>query len=247
MNSLILGDCLEAPLPIDAQLVYADPPYGRGSLREGRRASYSDILSGKPYQKWLVKRLRRVFSVVKEGWLCLHHCPEMDPKILVALESSFGKVYGQIIWQDAWVSGFKSKAQFWPRVFDVLHFWRVGNPHFEVSLHNAPEGYKRWLGGESKTTRPDPSVWIGPWSPSHVIGSKEKTGYPDQKPVKLLERIIRSTTLVGDTVIDPFCGSGTTAVASKKLNRFYHCLDQNPKAIKIASRRIRKTQPGFGI
>ena len=66
---------------------------------------------------------------------------------------------------------------------------------------------------------------------------KEKTGYPTQKPVALLERIIAASSHEGDTVLDPFCGSGTTLVACNRLNRNGIGIDVNPDAVRLAEER----------
>ena len=68
--------------------------------------------------------------------------------------------------------------------------------------------------------------------------SKERCGYKTQKPEVLLERIIKCSTNPGDTVLDPFMGSGTTAVVAMKLGREYITGDINKEAIKIANRRL---------
>ncbi len=68
--------------------------------------------------------------------------------------------------------------------------------------------------------------------------AKERTGYPTQKPIELLERIIKISTSEGDTILDPFCGSGTTLVSAKLLNRNYIGIDINADAIKIAESRL---------
>lgn len=243
MQSLVTGDCLTAALPERAALVYADPPYGRGSRREGKKAAYDDRLTGSDYNAWLIERLDRVFGLVETGWLCLHHCPELHPAVLAHLWTRYGEPEGEVIWQDAWVSGFRSKSSFWPKVHDVLRFWRVGDPPFEVTGGPAPEGYER-RGGGGGGFRADPSVWIGPWSPGHLSFSKEKVGYPDQKPVELLERIIKATTREGDLVVDPFCGSGTALVAAQNLGRSGYGIDVSIDAIEIAEGRLTGTRSG---
>ena len=71
---------------------------------------------------------------------------------------------------------------------------------------------------------------------------KERTGYKTQKPVALLERIIRASSNQGDVVLDPFCGSGTTLRAAKTLGRKYIGIDQNPEAIRITENRLNPPQ-----
>ena len=68
--------------------------------------------------------------------------------------------------------------------------------------------------------------------------SRERTGYPTQKPLKLLERIVRASSRPGDLVADFFCGSGTTGVAAHRLGRRYLLVDTNPEAIEIARERL---------
>ncbi|MFI3269062.1 MAG: site-specific DNA-methyltransferase [Rikenellaceae bacterium] len=68
--------------------------------------------------------------------------------------------------------------------------------------------------------------------------AKERVGYPTQKPVALLERIIKIASNEGDIVLDPFCGSGTTCVASKLNNRSYLGIDISPDAIELANTRV---------
>ncbi len=86
------------------------------------------------------------------------------------------------------------------------------------------------------------SVWadIAPMSPT----SKERLGYPTQKPEALLERIIQSSSNVGDVVLDPFCGCGTAVVAAHKLNRRWIGIDITHLAINLMRHRLKDS---FGI
>ena len=68
--------------------------------------------------------------------------------------------------------------------------------------------------------------------------SKERTGYPTQKPLKLLDRIVRASSNPGDVVLDPFCGSGTTLVAAQSLGREWVGIDSNHDACEIAAGRL---------
>jgi site-specific DNA-methyltransferase (adenine-specific) len=75
----------------------------------------------------------------------------------------------------------------------------------------------------------------------HTIVSpmgKEKTGYPTQKPVGVLRRIIQASSKEGDTVLDFFAGSGTTGDAALQLGRRFILVDNNPEAIEIMRRRF---------
>ena len=68
--------------------------------------------------------------------------------------------------------------------------------------------------------------------------AKERVGYPTQKPVLLLERIIEISTEIGDLVLDPFCGSGTTCVAAKLNDRRFIGIDKSADAIQITNERL---------
>ena len=76
---------------------------------------------------------------------------------------------------------------------------------------------------------------------NHVTGSsKEKVHYPTQKPIKLLDRIILSSSNKGDTVFDPFMGGGTTVVSAKKNKRKYFGCDLSPEAVRLTALRLEK-------
>jgi site-specific DNA-methyltransferase (adenine-specific) len=78
--------------------------------------------------------------------------------------------------------------------------------------------------------------------PSLKGSSKEKVGHPSQKPIKLIEMLVLSSTREGDLVLDPFVGSGTTALACQNLNRNFAGIEIEPKYIEIAESRLRQTQ-----
>jgi len=89
--------------------------------------------------------------------------------------------------------------------------------------------------GKAKKGVPLSDIWEIPYlNPK----AKERVGYPTQKPVLLLNRIIEIASNEGDLVIDPFCGSGTTCVAAKKLNRNYIGIDISQEAIDLANKRL---------
>jgi site-specific DNA-methyltransferase (adenine-specific) len=92
------------------------------------------------------------------------------------------------------------------------------------------------LGGEKKGV-PLSDVWNIPFlNPK----AKERVGYPTQKPVLLLERIIEISTDTGDCVLDPFCGSGTTLIAAKLLGRTYIGIDILPEAVELTQKRLQE-------
>ena len=89
--------------------------------------------------------------------------------------------------------------------------------------------------GKAKKGVPLSDTWEIPYlNPK----AKERVGYPTQKPVLLLNRIIEIASDEGDLVVDPFCGSGTTCVAAKNLNRNYIGIDISQEAIDLTHRRL---------
>ncbi len=78
--------------------------------------------------------------------------------------------------------------------------------------------------------------------PSLKGSSKEKVGHPSQKPIKLIEMLVLSASREGDKVLDPFLGSGTTALVCQNLNRNVVGIEIEPKYIEIAENRLRETQ-----
>ena len=85
------------------------------------------------------------------------------------------------------------------------------------------------------------------WSDIPPINSqaKERLGYPTQKPLALLNRVIQASSNEGDVVFDPFCGCATTLVAADRLNRRWIGIDVSPKAVELVTRRIKDDQGLF--
>ena len=84
------------------------------------------------------------------------------------------------------------------------------------------------------------------WIDIPVTRGKERTGYPTQKPLKLLERIIKASSNEGDWVLDPFCGCATTMVAANRLQRKWIGIDISGKAVDLVKDRIREDGGLFG-
>ena len=103
-----------------------------------------------------------------------------------------------------------------------------------VSVYRRDENGNVVIGKEKKGV-PLTDVWEIPYlNPK----AKERTGYPTQKPVALINQILRIVTEEGDLVLDPFCGSGTTCVSAKSLNRNYLGIDSSSDAVKLARKRL---------
>ena len=89
-----------------------------------------------------------------------------------------------------------------------------------------------------------PNLWAD--IPPVQSQSKERVGYPTQKPLALLERIIRASSNVDDMVLDPFCGCATACVAAEKAERHWIGIDLSPKAKGLVELRLQKDLGYFG-
>jgi DNA modification methylase len=127
--------------------------------------------------------------------------------------------------------------------------WRIGKAKMQAMhdaglLHYSSTGYvSKKLYLEASRGTPVQSVWsdIGSLAGSH----RERLGYPTQKPLALLERIISASSNPGDIVLDPFCGCGTAIHAAQKLGRQWIGIDVTHLAIALIEKRLTDAFPGI--
>ncbi len=115
-------------------------------------------------------------------------------------------------------------------------FYDIRYPHLKCRIcHEFIKDY----GGKKSQAHPFGPLLSDVWSDIHRIRHKKRRDeHPCQLPVPLLERLILMTTDAGDIVLDPFMGTGTTAVAAKRLGRNYIGIEIDDKYIKIAEKNI---------
>jgi site-specific DNA-methyltransferase (adenine-specific) len=127
----------------------------------------------------------------------------------------------------------------------AMHFQRAdahGRPYRERTI--AGKTY-RYYADEGRALG---SVWTDcPAMAANTPLRREATGYPTQKPLTLLERIVRASSRPGGLAIDPFCGSGTTLVAAARLGRAFAGCDTGELAIETASRRLEGEGAAFAL
>jgi site-specific DNA-methyltransferase (adenine-specific) len=178
----------------------------------------------------------------------VHYC-----KIL--LDSIFGRecFMNEIIW--AYDFGGRARAK-WPAKHDNILFY-VKDPNnyvFNPGQIGREEYMAPGLVGEEKAKKgklptdtwfqkyvgkKEPDVW---WQTIVPTNSKERTGYPTQKPRQLLDRIIQASTHKGDVVLDFFAGSGTTGRSAFQLGREFILIDNNPTSMEIMATRFLETK-----
>jgi site-specific DNA-methyltransferase (adenine-specific) len=150
----------------------------------------------------------------------------------------------EIVWRSGWVSGFKTRARNWIRNHDILLYYvrdaRKFTFHVEERFKPHAPGYERRGGGGNPLGVAIDDVWDDPelYSPWIKSFSTEKRGYATQKPIKLLERIVRVGSSHGDLVLDPFCGGGTALLAAQALGRRWIGIDCSPAAITVTRARL---------
>ena len=203
------------------------------------------------YLAYMAERLTEAKRILKPtGSIYLHCDPTASHYLKVVMDAVFGagNFRNEIVWRIGWVSGFKTKKRGWIRNHDtILYYGNGGQTTFNKEYLPYPKGYRR-RGESGESTGPGVPIedtWncsTGDKLNSIMITSfsKEKLGYPTQKPEALLRRIIRASSNEGDLVLDPFCGCGTTMAAALAENRRWAGIDVSPFAVfHVIENRLR--------
>jgi len=163
--------------------------------------------------------------------------------VKVLLDKVFGRdsFMNEIIW--SYDYGGRSKNR-WPSKHDTI-LWYVKDPKNYVFNYNAidriPYMAPSLVGPEkAKKGKTPTDVW---WQTIVPTQSKARTGYPTQKPLPILERIVKVHSEPGNMVLDFFAGSGTTGEAACFHGRDAILVDSNPEAIKVMIKRLEKFNP----
>jgi DNA modification methylase len=258
-NFLVHSDCLSVleTLPeCSLDLIYVDPPFCTQSSRTRIKSDhqYPDYWPGglREFLEFLTVRLEHFHRVLKDtGSLFIHLDYRSVHYIKVELDRIFGEdnFLNEIIW--SYRTGGLSKKWFARKHQTILCYAKKNgrhkfNPIREGKFRTDGLNYDE-TGRPYKTTKKG-RLYFNPAGPTltdvweipflSTVGL-ERTGYPDQKPLALLERIIRAASNEGDRVADFFAGSGTTAVAARNLDRLFLTVDTNPDAIALVQERLR--------
>lgn len=250
-------------------LIYLDPPFfteRKHKLKNRQRTkefSFDDIWKQESsYAEFLHQRILKMRDLLKDTGSIFVHCDKMANHIVRGvLDDVFGSEFFQseIIWQyKRWSNAKKGllpshqNIYFYSKTSD-FSFNKIFMPYSEATnldqilqrrtrdKHNksiyARDEEGNIQQADAKQGVPLSDVWDIPYlNPK----AKERVGYPTQKPLLLLERIIELVTNENDLVLDPFCGSGTTCVAASLTNRKYIGIDQSEDAIQLAQSRLDK-------
>ena len=248
------------------RLIYVDPPFGTGSVRRvrERRTGVQSTFDDRwptmaDYLRWLRSVLEPAIATLADDGAIFVHCDShASHHIRVLLDELLGpeNFRNEVIWHYRRWTRAKSSLQ---RLHQTIYYYARTSAHkpnvplvayspttnldqiwqararneLNVSVYAEANGGPRNSG--AKRGVPMGDVWeIPPLNPK----ARERVGYPTQKPLALLERILELGTAQGDLVLDPCCGSGTTLVAAKLLGRSAIGIDVSPRAVELTQARL---------
>ncbi len=213
-------------------LVYADPPFNTGETQSDRGGSFDDRFgSTGAYLGWLRERLVATIPALKPtGNLLIHVDWRTSHRVRVLLDEVLGedRFVNHLVW--AYGLGGSSARRFARKHDDILFYCVDPDRHF-FDPPMIPATSQRMKGRLKKATD---VLDI----PSINNMAAERTGYPTQKPLALLDVLVRACCPAGGVVLDPCCGSGTTLVAAVAAGRRAVGCDVNPAAVAIARARL---------
>jgi site-specific DNA-methyltransferase (adenine-specific) len=272
MRQLILGDnaAVLPALPAGfARLVYIDPPFNTGKVQRrdrmrvtastgdgaragfgGRRYDVEKLESGSyedsfdDFEAFLMPRIQAALRcTARDGSLFVHLDPREVHYVKVALDRLLGRrcFMNEIIW--AYDYGGRPKNR-WPAKHDTI-LWYALDPEDYVFNYDEMDRIPYMAPGlvtpeKAARGKTPTDVW---WHTIVPTSGREKTGYPTQKPLGILNRIIKVHSRPGDVVLDFFAGSGTTGVAAAEHGRGFVLVDDNPEAVETAAARLAPFAP----
>ena len=246
-------------------LIYCDPPFNSGKIHKAQKGEFEDrwleeveempylyatnsliaslgLLASKAhssememYLAYIAIRLLRMKPLLKQTGLIYLHCDISAShyiKILMDIIFNEKNFCNEVIW--CYRSGGAGQKTY-PKKHDSLLIYGVSKQTkhniIRVPYANGEEGREGF--------HPEGKMLPNWWQDIGIISTtgRERVGWPTQKPLALLERIIAVSTDKGDTVLEPFAGSGTACVAAKKLGRKWIAIDISPKAYEIIKQR----------
>jgi site-specific DNA-methyltransferase (adenine-specific) len=272
MKRIILGDNAEVlpTLPASfARLVYIDPPFNTGKVQKrdriratatdgegsrggfgGRRYDVERVESGSyddafdDFEAFLMPRVEASLRcMTADGSIFVHLDFREVHHIKVALDALLGRerFMNEIIW--AYDYGGRAKNR-WPAKHDTI-LWYALDPDDYVFNFDAMDRIPYMAPGlvspeKAERGKTPTDVW---WQTIVPTNGREKTGYPTQKPIAVLNRIVRVHSHPGDVVLDFFAGSGTSGDAAARHGRGFVLVDSNPEAVNISATRLSEHHP----
>ncbi len=266
MNRIYFGDNLEIlrTLPsASVELIYIDPPFNTGKVQArtqlrtersdtgdrtgfaGQRytstkigsKAYGDVFDD--FLEFLKPRLREAYRILAPNGSLYFHIDYREVHYCkVLLDQIFGRssFLNEIIW--AYDYGARTRKK-WPAKHDNI-LWYARDPENYIynvdAIERIPYMAPGLVGPEKAARGKLPTdTW---WHTIVPTNGREKTGYPTQKPLGILRRIILASSNPGGMVMDFFAGSGTTGAACLELGRQFILVDSNPQALETMAKRF---------
>ena len=245
LNKIIQGDCLEIMKKIPDESVdvtFADPPF---NLKK-KYNHYRDRQTDEEYLSWCKKWLAEMVRITKPtGSIFVHNIP----KWLIY----FGSYLNEIATFRHWIAwdamGPPLGKTLLPNHYGILYYVKSKNFKFyDIRMlhkrcrkcHYILQDY----GGKKNQMHQFGPLISDVWTDIHRIRHKKRRDeHPCQLPIHLLERLLLMSTDEGDIVLDPFVGTGTTAIAAKKLGRNFIGIDIDSKYIEITNKKLSEVVP----
>ena len=268
------GDCLEVISKFQSEsfdLIYIDPPFNTGRKQSRKRTKtvqdeedgdrvgfqgkrYKTQLLGElafedsfdDFLSFIKPRLKEAYRLLSpNGSFFLHIDYREAHYCKILLDAIYGResFMNEIVW--AYDYGARSRSR-WSAKHDTI-FWYAKDPNKYTfnydSIDRIPYMAPELVGPEKAERGKTPTdVW---WQTIVSPNGKEKLGYPTQKPIAILNRVIRVHSNPGDRVLDFFAGSGTTGEAAICENRDVVLVDSSPDAIRVMAKRLKEFTPKF--
>jgi len=241
INKVIEGDAIEIMQQIpdnSVDMAFADPPFNLGK----KYNSYYDKKEVEEYIEWCKLWLKEMVRVTKQtGSIFVHNIPRWL--------TYFAAFLNEVAYFRHWIAwnamGAPLGKTLLPNHYGILwytkqpkgyRFYDVRAPHSRCRKCNI---ILQDYGGKKNQMHPFGPLVSDVWTDIHRIRHKKRRDeHPCQLPIPLLERLILMTTDEGDIILDPFVGTGTTAIAAKKLGRRYIAIDIDRNYVEMTKKKL---------
>ena len=236
-----------------ADLMIVDPPY---NLTKNFGKSTFKQMDFSEYKNWLDKWLSKVVRILKPN-ASLYICSDWQSSIVIPLVAGkYFKLRNRISWER---DKGRAAADNWKNCLEDIWYYTKSDEYIfnleAVKMQRTvlapyrdnkgtPKDWQEENGKKIRFTAPS-NIWTDITIPFWSMA--ENTEHPTQKPEKLIAKLILASSNEGDMVFDPFVGSGTTAVAAKKLGRRYLGIERERKYVALALKRLEMAETAKNI
>jgi len=237
IDKIYLGDCIEImkQLPSNSiDLIFADPPFNIGI----KYNNYNDNLSYEEYCTWLEEWIKETYRILeKTGSIYIAIGDEFAAETNIILKKTGFYFRNWLIWY--YTFGQNQRKKF-SRAHTHIFYFTKDEKKFKFNGDDIRIPSARQLVYNDKRANPKGKIPDDVWQISRVCGTfKERLGkHPCQMPENLLKRIILTSSDIHNIVLDPFGGTGTTAMVAKKLRRHFITIEISEEYYNIILKRI---------